>query len=324
MSLTLAELFTSPDHYLHSFADGAAVFVPMDRDAYRRSVFLDDRIEPARAGSMRVPLGMLAGQAPAPQPTGWIFHVAHCGSTLLANALDALGPSLVLREPFALRQLALEPELNHAALAIELAMLGKAYDPATPTLVKANVPVNFILDSLAELEPRAPAIMLYLGLEDYLCAILRSANHRKWLRGISAQPALPIGAPAGADDAVLAAALWRAQGERFAVALQAMPNARSLDAELFYADPGPVIAAAARLLGIATTLEAIRRLVEGSVFQTYSKVPGVAFSNADRIGRRVAARTELSEEIAMAHRWLNDTGEPAEALQARLKGHELS
>jgi len=47
MSLTIDDLFASPDHYLHSFEGDAAVFVPMDRAAYHRSIFLDGRISPA-------------------------------------------------------------------------------------------------------------------------------------------------------------------------------------------------------------------------------------------------------------------------------------
>src|SRR3954468_2412077 len=87
MALTLDDLFASPDHYLHSFENDAALFVAMDRAAYHRSIFLDGRISP-KGGTMTLPFAMLRGKAPRPAPTGWIFHVAHCGSTLLARALD--------------------------------------------------------------------------------------------------------------------------------------------------------------------------------------------------------------------------------------------
>ncbi|PKB14683.1 hypothetical protein B0I00_2281 [Novosphingobium kunmingense] len=323
MSLTLAELFASPDHYLHSFADGAAVFVPMDRDAYRRSVFLDDRIDPAGNGAMRVPLGMLVGQAPAPRPIGWIFHVAHCGSTLLANALDALGPNLVLREPLALRQLGVAREVDDALMAVELAMLGKAYDADAPTLVKANVPVNFVLNAIAAARPDAPAIMLYLGLEDYLCAILRSANHRHWLRGVSAQLAHHLGPADGRSDAACAAALWQAQMTRFGAAMKAMPAARALDAEAFYADTFGTLLATALHFGMDVDTAAIAALIAGPVFQTYSKRPGVAFSNADRLERQAATRDSLAEEIEEAHQWLDGQGHDAEALARTLEESSL-
>src|SRR5436305_6486131 len=118
MALTLDDLFASPDHYLHSFEGDAAVFVSMDRAAYCRSIFLDGRISPVPGGAMRVPAAMLAGRVPRPAPTGWIFHVAHCGSTLLARALDQVQTNIVLREPLALRQLALAPDPARLKLSL--------------------------------------------------------------------------------------------------------------------------------------------------------------------------------------------------------------
>src|ERR1700710_2898279 len=104
MALTLDELFASPDHYLHSFEGEAALFVPMDRAAYHRSIFLDGRIAPAADQSMHLPVDALAAGTRAPARTGWISHVAHCGPPLLARALDDPSATLVLREPLALRQ----------------------------------------------------------------------------------------------------------------------------------------------------------------------------------------------------------------------------
>ena len=105
MALTLDDLFASPDHYLHSFEGDAALFVPMDRAAYHRSIFLDTRISPASSRSMKLPVSALTGHSAKGQATGWIFHVAHCGSTLLARALEAAESKIVLRGPFALRPL---------------------------------------------------------------------------------------------------------------------------------------------------------------------------------------------------------------------------
>ena len=56
MALTLDDLYASPDHYLHSFEGDSAVFVPMDREAYRRSIFLDGRIQPGRVFDRTGPL----------------------------------------------------------------------------------------------------------------------------------------------------------------------------------------------------------------------------------------------------------------------------
>lgn len=316
MDVAPAALFASPDHYLHSFDGDDALIVAMDRDAYARSIFLDARISPAGEGADRVPVRALLASLPTPASTMWIFHVAHCGSTLLARALEALGPNLVLREPVALRQVALAPDPQR--LALTLAMLGKRYDLAMPTLVKANVPVNFILAEVAAFDAAAPAILLHCGLRDYLLAILRSDQHRAWVRGVTGLLAPHLGDLVGLSDAERAAALWLAQMQRFAAALTMMPAARSLDAETFFADPAAVLAAAARHFGIAADARAIDALVAGPLFATYSKNPGVAFDNAARVGRKAALEAALAHELEAARRWIERTAPDHAALAERI------
>jgi hypothetical protein len=302
MSLTLDDLFASPDHYLHSFESGSALFVPMDRAAYHRSIFLDGRISPASSRQMRLPLNALTGRAPRPAPTVWIFHVAHCGSTLLARALDDPATNLVLREPLALRQLALSP--NTDLLALTAATLSKRYRADLPTMVKANVPVNFLLPELAALDPDARAIFLYCGLRDYLLAILRSEDHRSWLRRVTAQLAAHLGDLSALSDAERAAALWIAQLRAFAAAAARLPNARTLDAETFFASPRLVLEAAAVQLGVPLSAETLDATVAGSLFSTYSKNPGVAFDNEARVARRAALAATLDAELAQAEDWI--------------------
>jgi hypothetical protein len=296
MSLTLAAIAASPDHYLHSFEGADAVIAAMDRAAYARSIFLDARISPASDAAMRVPAAALAEAAPPPQATTWIFHVAHCGSTLLARALEAVSTGLVLREPMALRQLAFAPD--PARLRLVLAMLARRYDEEVPTLVKANVPVNALLGAIAAADPAAPAVFLHLGLEDYALAVLRSPQHRAWVRQIAAQFA---GAASEASDAACLAALWLWQMRAFAAALDALPHAVTLDAERFYADPAATLGALAPRLGRAADPASIAEVAAGPLFATYSKRPGVAFSNAARLERRAALAADLAADLAEVH-----------------------
>jgi hypothetical protein len=300
MSLTPDALFGSPDHYLHSFDGDAALFVPMDRAAYHRSIFLDRRISLAPGQPVKVPGLTAEGRSAA--PVGWIFHMAHCGSTLLARALDDLDASLVLREPLALRQLALAPD--PARLALVLAMLGKRYRADAPTLVKANVPVNFLLPRIAAADSNVRAIQLHLPLRAYLLAILRSDTHRTWLRNVTGQLAAYLGDLSALSDAERAAALWLAQIEAFAAAQAAMPRARALDAELFFAEPAGVLKAAARHLDVPiadTTLEAV---AAGPLFATYSKNPALAFDNAARVTRNAALERAIAPELEAAEAWI--------------------
>ena len=312
MALSLDDLFTSPDHYLHSFDGDEAIFVRMDRAAYHRSIFLDARISPAPGQAMKVPAAALSKASPAPQPTSWIFHMAHVGSTLLARALDDPGASLVLREPVALRQLALQPD--DPRLAIVAAMLGKRYRADAPTLVKANVPVNFLLPKLGALEPDAHAILLYLPLRDYLLAILRGDSHRDWLRKVTGFLAPFLGDLSSLADAERAAALWLAQVNAFADALGAMPNARALNAEMFFADPELVLNAAAKHLRLPIGPDAIAATVAGPLFSTNAKNPAVAFDNEQRVARRDDVERRIAAELEAAEEWIGDRGDAPEAV----------
>lgn len=314
MEPTLSQLLGTPDHYLHSFDGNDAIFVPMDRAAYRRSIFLDRRISTASEGAMHVPVAALASDIEALQ-TGWIFHVAHCGSTLLARALDELSSAnLVLREPLALRQLALAPD--PAALKLALKLLSKRYPEAGPTLIKANVPVNFLLDAIANADSQAPVILLYCGLSDYLLAILRSVNHRAWLRNVTSQLVGPLGDLSHLPDAELGAALWLAQMQRFAATIKRMPYARSLDAEHFFGNPRETLSSSAKHFGIETNEAAIEAIASGPLFSTYSKNPAQPFNNNARIERREALVTEISEELAAGQRWIENNAADVDAIIA--------
>ena len=313
----LARLANSPDYYFYAFEGDEAVFVTMDRAAYQRSIFLDHRISPAAEGSIKVPVAELARKLLAAQETNWIFHVAHCGSTLLARALEALGDGsrdeprdepgegLVLREPLALRQLGLAPD--RARLELTLALLSRRYPGDGATLIKANVPVNFLLGEIAAADPSARAVFLYCGLQDYLLAILRSANHRAWLRGVTGQLRGHLCELAHLSDAEVGAALWLAQMRRFGAALNRMPNARSLDAEQFFVLPARALAAAAECFAIPASPAEIETVIGGSLFETYSKNPAIEFDNSVRLARRERSMGELAGEIARAQEWVERT-----------------
>ena len=321
MAPTVEELLGSPDDYLHSFDGSDALFVPMDRAAYRRSIFLDRRISPAGAGVMRIPIAALT-EAPAPLPTHWIFHVAHCGSTLLARALEELSTGLVLREPLALRQLALLPEPG-ALLAPTLGMLSRRYPGAGPTLIKANVPVNFMLPELVKADPQARAVFLHSNLPDYCVAILRSDNHRAWLRGVTQLLIDRFGVDLPRSDPELAAMLWAAQLRQFAGAMSAMPNAVSLEAEVFFARPAKVLHAASVHCGYDVAAGAAEQLVNGPLFSSYSKNPALAFDNAARVRRNRALMTELADEIAAAESWLAGNASDAAGCMAAVSDAAL-
>ena len=225
----------------------------------------------------------------------------------------------MLKEPAALWQLGFAPDA--ALLDLVLYKLSRRYREDSLTLVKANVPVNLILPDITARRPSDPAILLYWNLADYLMAILRSDNHRGWLRNVTA--GLPVGVEDNASDAVRAAALWAAQMERFAAALGVMPNARSLDASHFFAQPTKAVMDCAELFGIECSAATVADIVSGPLFSNYSKRPDVAFTNADRMARVRETSTSVVAEIAEAVAWLGEQGRPHDALEARVAAGAL-
>ena len=305
MVVSRGDLFNSPDHHLHSFDGEDAVFVPMDRAAYHRSIFLDARISPAANGTLRLPLQNLAAEG-AFKPIGWIFHLAHCGSTLLARALDDPKSNLVLREPMCLREVSLN--YSPARVALVKAMLGKRYCAQAPSLVKASVPVNFILPQLLTDAGDVRAIFLHCPLRDYLLAVLRTPGHRDWIARVTGLLASHLGDLTGSTDAERGAALWLAQMRAFEKAMAHNAATVSLDCEIFFGTPRPVLAAACAYLDVAMTDRAIEKTVAGPLFANHAKMPAHVFDNAMRLARRSALEDELAPELDVAARWVMQAG----------------
>jgi hypothetical protein len=304
-------LFTDPDNYLFAVRDGQAQFVPMSRAAYARSLFLDRRIEAEPGQPMLVPVAGLADLAAGAPVSGigWIFHIAHCGSTLLARALDRPGETLVLREPVPLRELGVEAAGGispgwREKLRLAVAMLARRYPGEKRVIVKANVPVNWIVGELMGFDPAAPAIFLYYALDDYLVAILRSPVHRGWVERVTgnleAGLARWCGGVAGLSVAERAAALWLAQMRIYADALGRFAHARSLDAEQLFNAPDRAVAAAYAHFGVPIDAAALAALIAGPLFASYSKGPHIAFGNAERLARQGEVRGALAGELRAA------------------------
>lgn len=322
--MDVRSLFDSPDFFPLAFEPQAIVLAEMDRDAYNRSIFCDARISP-KAPPARAPIAPLldynAAHPARPPNIGYIFHVAHCGSTLLARALDVKAANLVIREPMLLRQLGVQRTAHFGTQApdewrkrfdLATTMLNRRY-VAGPVIVKANVPVNFVVDELMAVGPQQAAIAIHFSLEHYLQAILRSPNHRRWVESVSQELKGGIEGVVGAaapaqSHAVAAARLWLAQMLIYDAALRKYPNAVSLNAEDLFDTPRDVTAAAFRHFGQAIDEPALDAIVAGDLFSRYSKNPNVAFDNAARHERRCALAAEIAPEVAEARAYISASG----------------
>lgn len=320
--MNLKTLFESPNLFLLAFEPPNAVFATMDIHAYRRSIFLDGRISPRTPDQHRIrydQLIELQAQRDLPKPAiSWIFHIAHCGSTLLARALDRPGETFVVREPLALRQISTEGASRFGVaprdtewqnrLDLVAHLLSRRYEPSDQVIVKANVPVNFVIPDLLKIAPPEPSIVLYFSLENYLTAILRSADHKRWVANIvrenrrAIQDLTPLSATMSLAE--FAAALWLAQIRMFAIAQANSQAIASLDAEYFFNNPRPALEAAFVHIGRPQSAQQLDAIVGSDLFSTYSKRPTTAFDNEARLARRKALAEPMRDELTAARRYI--------------------
>ncbi len=320
MNLSNHELFATPEFYHFAYESDRSLFLRMDREAYFSSIFLDGRIQPAASDAIRfvtAPLAQWRGDHGfAIERKNWIFHIAHCGSTLLSRALDRIGANLVLREPITLRQLGVwRAKLNESELPIwdtklelALALLGKRYRPQAPVIVKANVPVNFILNQIMVLDPGAPAILLYQPLRQYLLAILRTDAHRQWVIRVTDELSCAlspmVGDVAGLDAVERASALWLAQIRAFDAVLNTFPGARSLSADALFAAPRAVVSAAAKLFNVPLSDFELDAIIGSSLFTHDAKDPDQPFNRRERSMQTLALAMAMDRDLTRAHEWI--------------------
>lgn len=319
------QMLADPSYFLWRFDGRHAMFVEMDRAAFQRSIFLDGRISPAQTKAIPVDLTQVIqahnSLAMAPSEIRYIFHVAHCGSTLLARALDFEQTNLVYREPQALRQLAATaagggyseepPEDWLQKLNLATSLLGRPFNSG-PVIVKANVPVNFIIPHVMGAGANTRGIILYATLENYLLSVLKTQSHQKWVTqivnvlGPSIDATIFTSAPERQKLTLAqsAACLWLAQIVLFTRALEQFESLRTLDSEVLFDRPAEAIVGTSQYLGHVVDEEILDGVLRSEVFTKYSKNPNRQYDNEKRISEKQRAKSDLAEAAAEARVWI--------------------
>lgn len=322
MDVNLETLFGNADLYFHAYGpDDQLSFLPMDREHFAKSIFCDQRIEPAVRQIYRVPVDTLMKAYEkrgylAPQ-LGYIHHIAQTGSTILSRALDIPGRSLAIREPAHLRQVGLMGgagfDIAHAPknfgpmLGFSLSMLGKRYAHAQPIIVKGNVPTSFIAEAINKADPGRPTIFLHYNLEEYLAAVLRTPGHMQWVENVAGELSLAesphFAELATASTPLKAAGLWLGMMKAFQAVEDANGNSRALDANYLFEARVPTLMAASKLMEMPLETAEAEEIANSELFTRYGKNPDQPYDPSARLERRKATLAEFPEEIKAAQDW---------------------
>ncbi len=184
------------------------------------------------------------GGRPALEPSGFVFHLSRCGSTLIANSLQTAPGALVLSEP----EILAEVLARAPALLKDVFEVFGSSNYHTHMVVKFQSAMVVHAQRLAELFPTTPLIVAYRDPADILAAHFY-------------------------EDKPPCAALYR-PGDKLGEASATLPGGNGEDAE----DAGRRCVAR-----LAATMDAALAL-EDAMFVDYSELPGVIDDIAARMG----------------------------------------
>lgn len=306
------------------------LLVELDERRIAEASFIDQRLLTPDVRGGWAGLDDVAAAEPvgARDDAQFIFHIGHCGSTLLSRLLDLVPGVLGLREPQSLRDITMIDGLRDRAespwspariderTALLRRLLARTFHPEQRALVKAT---SFVSDSAAALVPTGSrAVFLYVSPQSYLETIFAGENSRAALTSLTGPRLLRL-------HRRIADAPWRlwelCEGERAALAwaceMTALTGAAAglpsgsvmwLDFDDLLAAPAARLTAVAHHLGYPIKDDAAEEIVQSGVMHRYSKAPEHGYSPVLRRQLQAQARQEHGSMIARGLAWLDAAG----------------
>ncbi|HEY5852184.1 MAG TPA: hypothetical protein VIT62_15660 [Lysobacter sp.] len=298
-------------------------------DAAQRhdAAFLDDRAIPANAEGGWLPIdAMLNREDEAAIPADAIFHIGHCGSTLLSRLLDGWPQVQGLREPLPLRTLAeawperdqpqsrLSPVQASQLLRALWSRWSQPLPPQSRSVVKATSSCNGLITALLDQNPAMRAVLLDMPLQPYLATLLKSPASVLDAANAAGERLRDLHERGFADGVALHALTpaqqcamgWLAERVRFDAAANGEHRGRVLrvDFEALLAQPREQLLRMAGHLSLdPSSLDAV---MESPVWSRYSKAQSHGYSRDDRGHDLALAMQRHGAEIAEGEAWVED------------------
>lgn len=309
----------------------------VDREFYRQAPFLDQRaFVGRRLDGLRARLPEVAALLPEAAPAlRFIFHIGHCGSTLISRSLDGLPGVLGLREPLPLLALVAAAETLatpsarlstaqfNALTGIVRKLLARGFEPTDRPVIKASSVVSVLTDQLFGTADRA--LLLTLPLPIHLAALLRDPGLRAAARATTRPRLTYYRLRVGDDgtrlsdlaDAECIALSWLIENDRaqrLATAADTGERVLRFDFETWLAEPEASMAQIATALDLPHTPELIVRALQQAAPGRYAKDHRQAFDASTRRRELDQASRQFAAEIDQGRRFV-------ERVLARHPGH---
>lgn len=301
------------------------LIVQFGREAYRGASFLDHRAFRKDTLGAWLALDRIlqqTGELAEPPAAHAIFHVSHCGSTLVSRLLAELPGCLPVREPLTVLACAQERrELDRPFSRLDqpgwdklfdttVKLLSRVYRPGERVCIKATSACSNLVTPFLRRSAASKALLLYTDLETWLTVMLRNDDVRgngrfyaqAWLKDLHALSGRKDLRLASMSDAEMFAVNWLTTLLHFERARQdSAARVRHCDFENLLADPGGELEAIGRFLELDTAR--VPELVTGPLMKSYAKRPGEAFDAATRARELQEAKYAQASEIAAGLRY---------------------
>ncbi|GMV31950.1 MAG: hypothetical protein AMXMBFR59_40750 [Rhodanobacteraceae bacterium] len=315
---TLGDILSSADFFLYDIVGVTsanqgfveACFVKTSKESYEQASFL--KIGEFNHGDVnfRIDLSLIMEAMAAEESGGVVHHIFNtgfCCSTLLARALGATGPFLVLREAGimdVLNRLRTRFDLNDPQalqswrnlLRVVIFLLGRTYAGMACTIAKADEFSGRMQHDLLLTDKRSKALFLYSPLSEFLPSILKSPERRAYahekLRLHEGDVGFlsPFSNRATLTDAEAATLGWLYEQYNYLKLVSSFGNSRigSVRAEEFLHAPALVLTRLAEWFGTRIAIQTAEDVANGPIMRSHSKAPDQRF---DAIARKDELRS---------------------------------
>lgn len=330
-----------PEIYPHqiNLINDSVLLVKLSAAEIHAASFLDQRVLTENTPGQWVawkPLAGIFAQAEQRSVPGFIFHVGHCGSTLLSRLMEFAEEIRCLREPLPLRTLAQEAAdlddgrsfLNRPDQLTRLQWLSAMWCRGSGnTVVKATSICTDLLGHIHTLDSGTRAVFMYNRPETHIATLLAGQNTLSDLKGFAKLRLQRVQKVCEMTIQLnqlsmgqLAALSWLSETTSIARSIDKRPQQIVvLEFESFLQNPGETLQRTLQHLGIPISGAAVEQAVSSPVLQTYSKAPEHRYDAQTRAAILSDSRTRFRHEIKAGLDWLEHLAGQSDLVATAMK-----
>ena len=297
----------------------------VDEQICHRATFLEgESFKPKSLHEVQGLWSAVEAHRPLETPSIGIFHVGHCGSTLLSRALQDIADVTALREPAIFRMAAgfvrdrnsplalMSPERCDSLLATLFDWLSRRYEPTRPSVVKATSDCCNIATHWLEHHQHNRMVALTMKAESFLATMLRSTIREEETRGFAVSRLADYHRLVGSsqlrlsdlDSSSLTALSWiTTTAQLIAATEQYASRTQLIDFEDWLGSPVVSSQAIAEHLELAVQRDKVDPVITG-LLSRYSKDGSLQYGVAQRNEELNHFRSEKASQIASGLHWI--------------------